>query len=299
MKRTASVTPFRQAAPDSVRADPWTSAETGQGVGERIEHWEPDLTLHLDRTIVVDIDAVLASTGIASAESLAISAVWKSDRTRLRGPGMSVPLAGRSGESAVSLSMDVPGQLAGGSLEIRTVLIRSQDGSEDSPVVARRAGAILWDDRCSVALEGSAARFPVTVLDFSAVPGLADDAPWALEWSPRDLDQPVLGAMRLLVNAGVSAVVGAVSAEGDAGSEVIASMIRFDVARCLVHGALSEEGFAAGEREFEPDTVGRMLKELIERYWPGVAPEILVRRLSDTPHRIESELQARTGLLGT
>jgi hypothetical protein len=275
------------------------SAETGQDLGDRIDHWEPDLTLHLDRAIVVDVDAVLASTGVASADSLAISAVWKSDRTRLRGPGMSVPLAGRSGESAVSLSLDVPGHLAGGSLEIRTVLIRSRGGPEKSPVAPRRPGAILWADRCPVALEGSAARFPVTVVDFSAVPGLADDAPWALEWSPRDLDQPVLGAMRLLVNSGVPSVVEAVSAEGAAGDASIASMIRFDVARSLVHGALSAEGFAGGEREFEPDTVGRMLEELIDRYWPGVSPEVLVRRLSDTPHRLESELQARTGLLAT
>lgn len=297
MRRTAPVAPFRQAAPDSVRADAWKSAETGQELGERIEHWEPDLTVHLDRGIVVDIDAVLASTGISSTESLAISAVWKSDRTRLRGPGMSVPLAGRSGESAVSLSLDVPGHLAGGSLEIRTVLIRSQGGSEESPVAARRPGAILWADSCSVALEGSAARFPVTVLDFSAVPGLAADAAWALEWSPRDLDQPVLGAMRLLVNSGVPSVVEAVSAEGDTGNGAMASMIRFDVARCLVHGALSEEGFTGGEREFEPDTLGRMLEELLDRYWPGVAPEVLVRRLSETPHRIESELQAHTGLI--
>ena len=280
-----------------MRGDPWLLAESEQRVGERVEHWDPDLTLRLNRTVVVDVDAVLASTGIVSADPLAIAAVWKSDRTRLRGPGMSVPLGGRSGEIRISLSLDVPGHLAGGTLETRTVLIRTEGDEKESPIVARRAGAVLWSERVSVALEGSAARFPVTVLDFSAVLGLAGDAPWALEWSPRDLDQPVLGAMRLLVNSGVQRVVEAISGSDDAENRSIASMVRFDLARSLVHGALSEEEFVQGTREFEADSVGRMLTNLLDRYWPGVAPEVLARRLAETPHRLESDLQARTGLL--
>lgn len=297
MRRADPVAPFRQAAGESVRGDPWLLAESEERVGERAEHWDPDLTLRLNRTVVVDVNAVLASTGIVSADQLAIAAVWKSDRTRLRGPGMSVPLGGRNGEVRLSLSLDVPGYLAGGTLEIRTVLIRTEGDGKESPTVARRAGAVLWSERVSVALEGSAARFPVTVLDFWEVPGLAGDAPWALEWSPRDLDQPVLGAMRLLVNSGLPRVVQAISGSDDAEGRLITSMMRFDTARSLVHGALSEEEFVQGTREFEADSVGRMLTNLLDRYWPGIAPEVLARRLVETPHRLESDLQVRTGLL--
>lgn len=297
MRRAEPVAPFRQAAVDSVRVDPWRFAESEERLRDRAEHWDPDLTLRLNRTVVVDVDAVVTSTGVASADRLAIAAVWKSDRTRLRGPGMSVPLGGRSGEIRISLSLDVPGHLAGGTLEIRTVLIRTEGDEEESPIVARRAGAVLWSERVTVALEGSAARFPVTVLNFSEVPGLAGDAPWALEWSPRDLDQPVLGAMRLLVNSGVPRVVEAISRSDDTENRSIASMVRFDLARSLVHGALSEEEFVQRTREFEADSVGRMLTNLLDRYWPGVAPEMLARRLVETPHRLESDLQAKTGLL--
>lgn len=298
MRRAEPVAPFRQAAGDSVKGDPWLLAGFEERLGERAEHWDPDLTLRLNRSVVVDVDAVLTSTGVASADRLAIAAVWKSDRTRLRGPGMSVPLSGRSGETRISLSLDVPGHLAGGSLEIRTVLIRTEGDEEENPIVARRAGAVLWSERVSVALEGSASRFPVTVLDFSGVPGLAGDAPWALEWSPRDLEQPILGAMRLLVNSGAPRVVEAISGTSDAENASIASMVRFDVARSLVHGALSEEEFVQGVREFEADSVGRMLANLLDRYWPGVAPEVLAKRLVETPHRLESDLQVKTGLLG-
>jgi hypothetical protein len=212
---------------------------------------------------------------------------------------MSVPLRDRSGEAQVSLSLDIPGHLAGGSVELRTALVLTEDWEEASPLVAKRIGAVLWSDRVAVALEGSAARFPVTVLDFADVPGLAETAPWALEWSPRDLDQPVLGAMRLLVNSAVPVVVAAISGGGDPRDVAIAALIRFDVARSLVHGALSQKTFAQGTGEFETDSVGRMLQDLLGRYWPGTATESLARRLADTPHRIESELQAKTGLLVT
>ncbi len=297
MKRTNAVMPFRRAASSGVRAEPWILADSGEVLGERVEHWDSDLTLKLDRTVVVDVDTVLSSTGIDTAGSLALAAVWKCDRTRLRGPGMKVSVPVAAGEAPIAISLDVPGNLAGGSLEIRTVLIRAEDDEAARPTVARRAGTVLWEERISVALEGSAARFPVTVLAFSAVPGLADDSPWALEWSPQDLDQPVLGAMRLLVNSAVPEVVAAVGAEQEGGEGLIASMIRFDIARSLVHGALSDEGFVAGERQFEADTVGRMIEDLIARYWPGVSPGALARGLVESPHRLESDLQAATGLL--
>lgn len=299
MKRTDPVAPFRLAEPDSVRGESWRISDSGEILGSRVEHWDPDLTLRLNRSIVVDIASVLASTGIETAARLALAAVWKSDRTRLRGPGMIVPLTDRTGEIQISLSLDVPGHLAGGSVELRTALVRIEGGIEENPIIASRAGAVLWTDWASVALEGSAARFPVTVLDFGGVPGLASEAPWALEWSPKDLDQPVLGAMRLLVNSDVPVVVTAISGGDDPESAAIATMVRFDVARCLIHGALGEEDFVGGARQFEPDSVGRMLQELLERYWPGVGPAALARRLAETPHRFESDLQARTGLLAT
>lgn len=297
VRRTEPLTPFRIAAPSDVRAEPWLLAETREAIGDRAEHWDPDLKLRLIRAVTVDLDAVLASTGLDSPCRLTLATVWRSDRTRLRGSGMSIPLRDRSGEAQASLSLDIPGHLAGGSVELRTALVLTEAWKEASPIVAKRVGSVLWSDKVAVALEGSAARFPVTVIDFAEVPGLANMAPWALEWTPHDLDQPVLGAMRLLVNSAVPAVVQAISGSRDPHDVAIATLIRFDVARSFVHGALSQESLVQGSGDFEEDSVGRMLQDLLERYWPSVAPEILARRLVDTPQKIESELQAKTGLL--
>lgn len=297
MKRSEAVAPFLRADPQSVDAAAWKVAGTGELLEPRLPHWDPDLKLRLDRDVAVDLDLLLASTRTGAADELALTCVWKSDRTRLRGTGMTVPLSGRDGRVTVSLSVDVDGHAAGGGLELETLLVRATDVNAPSPVSASRAGSILWSDRVSVALEGDAARFPVTVLDFDGVPGLDPGAPWALEWDPQDLDQPVLGAMRLLVNSRDPVAVEAVGDTPGEEGRLIASVIRFDVARSLVHGALGNEEFVAGRGGFEPDSVGRMLADLLERYWPGSEPELLRSRLSTVSHRFESELQAAAGLL--
>lgn len=296
MKRSEAVAPFLRADPDSVRADPWTLAETGAELDGRVEHWDPDLLLQLSRSLVIDVGLLRRSAASEGVEDLAVTAVWRSDRTRMRGPGMTVPLAGREGEVSLSLSLDVPGRLAGGSLTLETLVVLAGEAG-GGPIAARRPGSVLWSDRVAVELEGGAARFPVSVLDFAALPGVADDAAWVLEWYPGELAQPVLGSMRLLVNSANTEVVRAVSGGLEEADREIVSMIRFDVARSLVHGALGDEDFLGGGREFEPDSVGRMLSQLLEHHWPGVAPAVLAGRLACTPHRLEAELQAAMGLM--
>ena len=299
MKRSEAVAPFLCADADSVQPEQWILVGAGEWLDGRIEHWDPDLVLRLERQITVNIDVLLSSTATLTSEGLAVAAAWRSDRTRLKGPGALVSLTGRAGEVTVSLPLDVPGRLSGGSLEVQTLVVRTSEGTGMGPLSARRAGSVLWSDRAVVALEGAAARFPVTVLDFGGLVGVATEAPWALEWYPGDLAQPVLGAMRLLINSRNRAVVEAVSGETEAEAATITSMIRFDVARNLVHGALRNEEFVHGEREFEPDSVGRMLSRLLDRHWPGADPATLARRLDETPHRLESDLQCGAGLMTT
>jgi hypothetical protein len=177
-------------------------------------------------------------------------------------------------------------------------LLKAGQSVNSDPLAASRPGSILWQDEIAISLEGSASRFPVAVLDFAEVIGLANGAAWTLEWSPGDLDQPVLGSVRLLVNRNHGPVVTAVSGGDDPRSLAIASMIQFDVARSFLRTALRDDALLGGE-SFEADTVGRMLRDLLDRYWPGVDPSTLRQRMLDMPHRFESELQAGTGLLSS
>ncbi len=297
MKRTDPIPPFLKAAADSVNAGPWTLMGGGE-LDDRVEHWDPYFELRLERQITVDVDWVLASSGGVEANALAVATLWRSNRTRLKGPGTSVSLDVGTGESTVSVAVEVPGTMAGGNLELQTLLMLDSETPPNGPIAAHRAGSVLWSDRSVISLEGDAPRFPVAVVDFSALNGIASDAPWSLEWYPGDLDEPVLGAMRLLVNSRNPVALEAVGDALAPESAAVASVIHFDVTRSLVLGALGNEDFVGGPREFEADTIGRMLVDLLDRCWPGVDPAVLAARMAEGPHRLESELQATTGLLG-
>lgn len=296
MKRTEAVTPFLRASAESVEPGPWTLAGGGE-LDERVEHWDPLMDLQLEREITVDVDRLLASTGVPDAAAIAAAAVWRSERTRLRSPGAPVSLGAGSGAVTVTVMLDVAGVAAGGNLALQTVLMVTSGTTSNSPIGATRAGSILWGDQLSVALEGSASRFPTQVVDFGDLTGIADDAPWSLEWHPNDLEQPVLGAMRLLVNSRNQVAVDAVGEGIAPESRAMASVIDFDVTRALVFGALWNQEFLDGVEDYEPETIGRMLLELLAGFWPGTEPKVLAARLKRAPHALEAELQAKTGLL--
>jgi hypothetical protein len=297
MKRTEAVAPFLRASAESVEAGPWTLAGGGE-LDDRVKHWDPLTDLQLEREIAVDLDQLFASTTVPATTAVTAAGIWRAERTRLRGPGAPVPLGSTSGTVMVTVLLDVPGVEAGGNLSLQTVLMLADDASSNSPIGATRAGSVLWSDQVGVDLEGVAARFPTQVVDFSALTGVADDAPWSLEWHPHDLEQPVLGAVRLLINSTNEVAVEAVR-EGAIAPEApaIASVIEFDVTRSLVFGALQNTDFLETPDDYEPETVGRMLAELFDTFWPGSEPKALAARLQSSPHGLEAELQAKSGLL--
>jgi len=298
MRHGRAVVPFLRIPAGVVDPGPWHLGDEHEALGDRLEHWDPDTELVLQRQLVVDLDVVRGETRVEDGCRLDVASIWRSDRTRRRGASTPVPLEEDHGLVAIAVALTVPGRLVGGALELRTVIARGENALDVPPYVARRAGAVLWQDRVVVDLEGGAARFPVTVADFSTLPGLHPDAAWALDWSPHDLDQPVLGALRLLVNARNDVVVRAVTTgTDDAAGAIVSSAIRYDVARTLVHGALMSEQFEEQRSSFEADSVGRMLSEMLDRYWPGVDTATLAARLRDVPHRLDAELQAGVGLL--
>lgn len=298
MRHGRPVAPFLRVSDETVDPGPWRLGDDQGELADRLEYWDPDTNLLLQRQLLVDLDRLKDETHLGGGCRLDVASLWRSDRTRLRAAGTPVPLDEHHGLVAVSVALEVPGGLVGGTLEVRTVVVRGDDDLDAPSYVARRAGAILWEDRVLVDLEGGSARFPVTVLDFSTLPGVHPDAAWALDWSPHELGQPVLGALRLLVNARNDVVVRAVTTGNeDPVAPIVSSAIRYDVARTLVYGALMSDEFRAARSSFETDSVGRMLSDLLDRYWPGVDTATLSARLHDVPHRLNAELQAGVGLL--
>lgn len=295
--RTPVAPTYLVAADDCVEAGPWTDAD-GSEIGDRIDHWDPVTDLDLARAVTVDLDAVRLQCRLGSTAAFALTASWRAPtRTRLGDVGAIVELGNLDGLVRAPVGLVVPGPESGGRLDITTRLVLRRAGADASPISPRRAGTVLWTETQRVALEGSAARFPMTAADFSNLARVPDEAAWYVEWDPQDLEAPVLGGMRLLLNTRHSRIISAVrTATDDPAAPIVRSLIECDVARHLIRAALDNEAFVGTAEGFPDESVGRLLADLIAVVWPGVpVPSLRARALQD-PARIDADIQASLGV---
>lgn len=295
--RTPSAPPYLLPPEDVVSAGAWEYVDGGE-VGDRVAHWDAFTDLSFSRTVRVDLDATRSACGLAADSAFALGASAYSNRTRLTITSAPVELGTLAGRVEAPLTLVVHGAEAGGRIDVRTRLVLRAPGTGGTVIAPRRAGSILWTDESRIALEGSSARFPVSAIDFSATTRWPDGATWALDWNSRELEAPVLGGMRLLVNSASDALLDALrSGSHDARAVILRNFVTFDVARALVHGGLAREEFVAAPEAFDEGSVGRLLFELITATWPGAPVPALAARSRDDPARLDAELQAHLGTL--
>jgi hypothetical protein len=290
--KTLPAPPYLLPPASAVSVDTWKPPD-GTPLPDRLDHWDPFTEIEVFRTVDIDLDSVRSACSLGDDATFSLIASWWSSRTRLGATGDAVELGTRSGVVRATLALGIAGPLAGGRLDLRTLLVLRHPGSAPSVVSPRREGAVLWEEETRVALEGAAARFPVAAVDFAEIPRLPDTGGWALEWDAEDLDAPVLASLRLLVNASDDVLLNALrSGSTDPRSNVIRSFVTYDVARTIVHAALRSEKFVDDPEVFEEESVGRMLFELLSMCWPGIPIKVLANRLQDDPSRIDAELQS-------
>lgn len=295
--RTAAAPPYLLPSDDAVSADPWRTPD-GAEIVERLDHWDPFTDIELVRAITIDVDAVRHACQLGSDSALALTASWRSNRTRLAADGEPVELGSLDGSVRAPVGMTVAGASAGGRLDLHVRLILRSAGSNPSGISPRRPGAILWTDTTRLTLEGGAARFPVTAADFARTPRLPANGSWALEWDVEDLEAPVLGGLRLLINSADHQLLEALrSGSADARSSIVRSFVTYDVARSLVHGALHNESFVGDPEAYDDGSVGRMLFQLLAACWPGVPLPVLRLRCIEDSARLDAELQAHLGVV--
>lgn len=293
--KTPKAVPYLLPPEKAVAIQPWCFND-GAEVGDRLDHWDPFVELDLVRIVEADLDETRRACQLSEHAAFALVATWSSNRTRITGDGNVVELGSLRGTVRTALTLTVPGNEAGGRLTLRTRLVLRHPGEDPSPISPRRIGAILWEEECYLAVEGGAARFPITAADFKAIAYCPDDAAWFLEWDASDLDAPVLGGMRLLVNSGHESIPDILrSGSSDPRATVLRSFVTFDVARSLIAGALRNERFVDDPESFEDGTIGRMIFELIALCWPGKPIPSMRSRINEDPALVNAEIQARFG----
>jgi hypothetical protein len=288
----ARTPPFLKPPGDSVKPTPWRMVVQGQDpfLANVLPEWEPGTDLHLVRTAVVDPALVRRASGLPEDAVLRMGVAWHCTGTTLRGRGTVVTLP-TSGEVRIPLELRIQGRDLAGSLRVRSMLVLG-GRLPPAPLRARRPGTLLWEDIHDVVLEGGGARFPMEVISFSQSSWrLPNHAAWALEWDREDLELPLLGALRLYLNADHPAVSAALAKPTDPASTTLIAALHHDVARQLVVGALLSDEFVERTEKWPAESVGEVIHKLLSNRFKGDSPQDLRERLRQEPSQFEATLQ--------
>ncbi len=172
MKSLASP-PYLLPPEDAISASDWSFPD-GEPVGDRLAHWDPFATTTFERTIRVDLDAVRRACALGPDSCFVVNVGALSSRTRLTTAAPVVGLGDLDGVVEAPVTISVEGSRAGGRLTLRTDLVLADPGGHASPISPRRVGVSLWADQHRLALEGSAARFPISAVEFRQHPAPPD-----------------------------------------------------------------------------------------------------------------------------
>jgi hypothetical protein len=280
--------------------EPWVLAHGGssEALPAFLPHWDYNSDLVLVRTVVVDVGGVRHDCSLNDGDPLRIAAVWRSTGTALRGClfRSDLPLGG--GLHSVSLFGEVPAKDLAGEVEVETHVLVPTARATAEPLSPHYAGSVLWTDAVTVVLEGNAPRFPVELVDFQTVLWAPHpDASWYVSWNRYDLDQPMLGSVRLFVNARHPRVVRAMSQDAQDGeARVIRSAIYYDVGRSLIRAALNDDQFLENPEAFSPGTIGRAVARLLRFLFPTDSPTSVRSAMQERPEHFDSDLQAKLRL---
>lgn len=299
----AFVAPYKTPSPDCVRARDWHDFYSSEGarLGDALHDWAPGTPVKLMRRIAVDVPGVLKACGLPSQTKLALVVLGVCSATTLRLASEPLQLGIQSTlEHEHTLKLALDGHDLAGSLSIHTRLVTHQ-WVKESPIIPWRPGLVLWEDEARVRLEGSGSRFPMEVVDFEKFHhhDWPSRAMWKLDWDPDELEEPVLGSIRLFLNAGHPAINKMLDARGSDSSLITRDMIRFGVGRLMILTALKNEDFVREPDVYEDETVGGMLRTLVRSFArTGDSIEVVASRWRKDPIQFEAELQARLEILG-
>jgi hypothetical protein len=287
---TRHALPYRTPAPSAVSTGAWLWVLEGQTLDlpDAIEDWDYRMNLALRRSLTVDLDAVNTDTGLPVDSRYVVTVVWTATGSGLKSAAQHVSLVG-TGERRVSLDIDLPGTQLGGVLTLDTSLALAE-ASDSGGASPRRAGSVLWTDRCTIRLQGDAPQFPIAIVDFSKTQ-FPHSAGWYTQISG-DLGTATMGALLLLINERKRAVVEAFenAAKPRPIDQVLLSAVYADVARTMIEHALRETDFAL-EADYPEESMGANLQGLIGSLFPAMSLDHLCRRLEQTPSLFATELQ--------
>jgi hypothetical protein len=290
----ARIYPWRQADPDRIEIVQWDVSPAPTGEPAILRNWDAATEVTVTCTFRADVAGIREDTGLPDDAGMRIGLSWESRGSARRDCGPSTPCA--HGDGAATLRMTVPAGQTAGRLRVHLTLWLSE--ARDSAlheIVANAPGSVLWHHAREYVLEGTAARFPVSVEDFAQSGWRPADAAWHLSWDSQAPENPLMGTVRLSVNGRSPLVARAVTSEGvhdDPAAAAVRETMRWDVGAAMIRGMLACDEFVKAGGHFDPGTVGAHVAMLIRRVLPQQSVEGLAELLRTDPSRLDAQLQS-------
>lgn len=284
--------PFRQAvAPATLGKWQLRVGEAEIELAEEHPAWDPTVDIQVSRNVVLDSEKLRMECGLGSQASIRLVAGWQCDGARAKQfPWHADLRAPARFEGTVSLH--IPGRMVATSVELIVGVVLVSPGEKPSTLAAQTLGSWLWRDSQELRLESSRGRFPMEWTDFKSS-GLAPNAPWFLDWPSQDWDRPLLGSIRLRLNATNPMMQGLLDLpEDDERRVLVIRSAMLDVAKLLVVAALDSDDFLENCANFGDGTVGMAVSILIGMAFPGMSLKTVRSRLRDHAGEFHMMLQA-------
>jgi len=124
--------------------------------------------------------------------------------------------------------------------------------------------------------------------------GLVPEAGWYLDWPAQNWDAPLLGSLRLRLNATNPAMKRILElAPTDARRRIALQGALLDVAKQLAVAALCSEEFLENHATYAEGSVGYSARQLLAIAFPGDSPKRLWELLRDRSGDFHVQFQAR------
>jgi hypothetical protein len=264
-------------------------AGDGFGEGEPVVPWDYLATAIMTSAVSLDVVEFLRSTGLTGITGVVAHMQVDCPATGSRHSARS--LLAPDGKASIKIPIG-PNQVAQRIEVSQSVLLDLQDSNEPVDLAAFRRGSRLWqsDRPFRFILEGSASNFPTEAFDFGAA-GLPSTAAWKLQFEPDSLDDPYMGAVRLLLNATHPQAPELLSGK----ASLVQSMLFHTVVEQLFM-TVADRFEGDVPTDFVPDSVGDAINNLTSTYL-GKPLADAVRMLREDRSETLCKLQAGTSFL--
>jgi hypothetical protein len=285
--------PYLTPYPDRVVIESWEQQIGEQLVplGNRLPGWDPGTDIQVRAEVSVNVEGIYQDCRLERDAVLRLVLIWESSGTKLRGSGSVTDLSFIASSGHAALTAHIDGKLLADTVTLFVKLLFVSPGTTRHQLVPKLSGSILLETPPhKILLEGDGARFPIEVIDFTTT-NFPHQAGWYLAWDPNNLEESLLGDVRLYVNSRHPQIAAAVS---DIRPETsgIREAIRLDLAQTLIRGALQNPTFIENPERFISGTIGAAVRAMIRLYFDGYQLES-VRELTRQPHEFSAYLQEK------